>query len=108
MENTVNKYSAENQSSDYIPEKKLWRAVICQALYDALSDVQFKQRTLTEKVKAQNWFIYNSSNFKKACDYAGFDPDYLSKKVCKLIELKKLEKLGIVWNIRKEKILYAR
>jgi len=108
MENTANKYSSENQSLDYIPEKKLWRAVICQALYDALSDLEGKQMPISEREKAQNWFVYNSGNFKRACDYAGFDPDYLSKKVCKLIELKKLKKLGIVWNTRKENILYAR
>jgi hypothetical protein len=108
MENITSNYSTESQSSDYIPEKKLWRAVICQALYDALSDLEGKQMPTSEREKAQNWFVYNSGNFKRACECAGFDPDYLSKKVCKLIELKKLKKLGIIWNTRKENILYAR
>jgi hypothetical protein len=107
MENLANKYTVENHPSEYMAEKKLWRAVVCQALYDALSDVQNKTTPYRVKEQAQNWFINNSGNFKRACDFAGFDADYLSKKVCKLIELKKLKKLGIVWNAKNERIIYA-
>jgi hypothetical protein len=108
MESLANKYSTETQSSEYIPEKRLWRAVICQALYDALSSVENKATPYRIKEKAQNWFIYNSGNFKRACELAGFDADYLSKKVCKLIQLKKLKKSGIVWNAKNEEVVYGR
>ena len=108
MENISNRYAQENQSSDFIPEKKLWRAVVCQALYDALCDLESKQRTSKEKEKAENWFINNTGNFKRACENAGFDADYLSQKVCKLIKLKKLKQLGIVWNAPKKRVVYAK
>ena len=34
------------EEQDLLPEQKLWRAVLCQALYDALSD--FKNQMLIE------------------------------------------------------------
>ena len=108
MESLTNKYSAYRESGDYIAEKRLWRAVVCQALYDALSDVEGKATPLRVKEAAQNWFIYNSGNFKRACEFAGFDADYLSKKVCELIKLKKLKTNGIVWNAKNERIVYVR
>jgi hypothetical protein len=107
MENTANSFNQENQCSDFIPEKKLWRAVICQALYDALSDLEGRQITSKEKEMAESWFVNNTGNFKRACECADFDPDYLSKKVCELLKLKKLKQLGIVWNAKKRKVIYA-
>ena len=109
MESLASKYASYRDAGEYAPEKKLWRAVICQAIYDALSDVEGRMTPERVKERAQNWFIYNSGNFKRACEFAGFDSDYLNKKVCELIELKKLKKLGIVWNAKNDKVvIYAR
>ena len=108
MEALASRYTTYKDSTDYSPEKRLWRAVICQALYDALSDVENKATSYRVKEKAQNWFIYNSGNFKRACDFAGFDSDYINKKVCELIKLKKLKKSGIIWNAKNEEVIYAR
>ena len=108
METLTSKYTTYRESADYTPEKRLWRAVICQALYDALSDVKNKATPYRVKEKAQNWFVYNSGNFKRACEFAGFDSDYISKKVCELIKLKKLKKSGIIWNAKNEGVIYAR
>jgi len=107
MEAIANKYTTYSDSGDYSAEKKLWRAVICQAIYDALSNIESKAMPHRIKESAQNWFIYNSGNFKRACEFAGFDADYLSKKVCELIRLKKLKKSGIVLNVKNEEIVYA-
>lgn len=86
------------ESSDLIPEQKLWRAVLCQMLYDALSSFENKAMSIHEKKSAENWFINKSKDFFDVCNNAGFEPMYIHEKVKKLLNLKKLEKLGIVWN----------
>jgi len=81
-----------------IPEQKLWKAVLCQMLYDALSNFENKAMSFHEKEAAENWFLNKSKDFFDVCNYAGFDPMYIHEKVKKLLNLKKLKKLGIVWN----------
>ena len=79
-------------------EQRLWKAVLCQMLYDALSDFENKAMNKNEKEAAERWFIYKTKDFVDVCTYAGFDPDYIHNKVNKLLNLKKLKRLGIVWN----------
>jgi len=79
-------------------EQRLWKAVLCQMLYDALSDFENKAMSKNEKDAAERWFIYKTKDFVDVCIYAGFDPDYIHNKVNKLLNLKKLKRLGIVWN----------
>ena len=79
-------------------EQRLWKAVLCQMLYDALSDFENKAMSKNEKDAAERWFIYKTKDFVDVCTYAGFDPDYIHNKVNKLLNLKKLKRLGIVWN----------
>jgi hypothetical protein len=86
------------ESSDLIPEQKLWKAVLCQMLYDALSDFENKAMSFHEKKLAENWFLNKSKDFFDVCNNAGFDPMYIHEKVKKLLNLKRLKKLGIVWN----------
>jgi hypothetical protein len=86
------------ESGDLIPEQKLWRAVLCQMLYDALSSFENKVMSPHEKKLAENWFLNKSKDFYDVCNHAGFDPMYIHEKVKKLLNLKKLKQLGIVWN----------
>jgi len=79
-------------------EQRLWKAVLCQMLYDALSDFENKAMNKNEKEAAERWFIYKTKDFVDVCTYAGFDADYIYGKVNKLLNLKKLKRLGIVWN----------
>ena len=86
----------ENKSD--IPEQRLWKAVLAQMLYDALSDFQNKVISKNEKEAAERWLTYKTKDFIDVCNNAGFDPNYIYDKVNKLLNLKKLKRLGIVWN----------
>jgi hypothetical protein len=98
-QNNLNMFPEENILS---PEQKLWRAVLCQALYDALSD--FKNQMLIEddRQDAKYWFRDKPRSFYEVCRNAGFDPNYVYDKVKKLMNLKELNKLGIVWNYERK------
>ena len=90
--------NVQMEDRDIIPEQKLWRAVLCQMLYDALSSFENKVMSPHEKKLAENWFLNKSKDFYDVCNHAGFDPMYIHEKVKKLLNLKKLKQLGIVWN----------
>ena len=76
------------EDNHIIPEQKLWKAVLCQMLYDALSDFENKAMSKNEKEAAERWFIYKTKDFVDVCTHAGFDADYIHGKVNKLINLK--------------------
>ena len=73
-------------------------AVLAQMLYDALSDFENKFINKDEKKAAEFWLTHKTKNFVDVCTYAGFDADYVIGKSKKLINLKNLKRLGIVWN----------
>jgi len=102
MANSQNNLNMFPEEKDLLPEQKLWRAVLCQALYDALSD--FKNQMLIEddRQDAEYWFKDKPRSFYEVCRNAGFDPGYVYEKVKKLMNLKKLNKLGIVWNYERK------
>jgi hypothetical protein len=115
MANYQNNLNMFEEEKNILPEQKLWRAVLCQALYDALSD--FKNQMLIEddRQDARYWFRDKPRSFHEVCRNAGFDPNYVHQKVKKLMNLKNLNKLGIVWNYerknkdyRKEEYKYER
>jgi len=115
MANYQNNLNMFEEEKNILPEQKLWRAVLCQALYDALSD--FKNQMLIEddRQDARYWFRDKPRSFHEVCRNAGLDPNYVHQKVKKLMNLKNLNKLGIVWNYerknkdyRKEEYKYER
>jgi hypothetical protein len=81
-----------------IPEQRLWKAVLAQMLYDALSDFENKFINKDEKKAAEFWLTHKTKDFVDVCTHAGFDPDYILGKSKKLVNLKKLKQLGIIWN----------
>jgi predicted transcriptional regulator len=102
MANYQNNLNMFEEEKNILPEQKLWRAVLCQALYDALSD--FKNQMLIEddRQDARYWFRDKPRSFHEVCRNAGFDPNYVHQKVKKLMNLKNLNKLGIVWNYERK------
>lgn len=85
----------DGRNMHVLPERKLWAAVILQAIKDALwvdpDPSGPPNEGLTNGLRridwvrirdeALVWLIYDEVGFKRACDLAGFDPDYLRRKV---------------------------
>lgn len=90
------------ENNKYTPEQRLWRAVIVQVMYDILSDYDNNYRDKGDESLALAWVQSKHKDFVDVCRNAGFDPDYLYKKIHNLISLKKLKKIGIVWNYKRK------
>jgi hypothetical protein len=61
------------------PELKLFRAIITQAIEDAMYDGLYKYKII-EKREAIAWLTGNSNDFKMICHYADLNAEYASIK----------------------------
>ena len=70
-------------SSDKIdcPEKRLFVAVLSQAVHDAYSN----HVSAVERRQAQAWLLGNSNDFKNICENAGRDSKYVIARIRKKI-----------------------
>ena len=59
-----------------LPEQRLFRAIITQALEDAhyTGTIMIDMRN---KESAINWFLDLGKDYRTICDYAGFNPIYI-------------------------------
>jgi len=71
------------------PERRLFIAVLSQAVHDAFASHVPK----LEKRQAQTWLMSNSKDFKEICELSGRDSEYVLTKIRRKI----LEKNG--WNV---------
>jgi hypothetical protein len=63
------------------PEHYLWTSVLCKAAHDALySSDWFESR------KALEWFKAQREDFRKVCELAGRDPNYVHHHIIKKIK----------------------
>ena len=83
--------SSAAYSSDKIdcPEKRLFIAVLSQAVHDAFAE----HVPSYEKNQARAWLMSNSTDFKNICELSGRDSSYVLTKIRRKI----LEKNG--WNV---------
>jgi|GEM_PF-7073259 len=74
-------YSSSASDSHKGGEISLWRAVIAQAVIDAVSNCKRKDRQLAKK-SAIEWFSINNENFLTVCNFAKMSPqDVLAKSL---------------------------
>jgi len=83
--------SSSTYTSDSMdgPERRLFIAVLSQAVHDAFSS----HVPRLEKQKAQTWLMSNSKDFKDICENAGRNSEYVLTKIRRKI----LEENG--WNV---------
>ena len=68
------------------PELKLFRAIITQAIEDAMYDGLYKYKII-DKREAITWLTGNSNDFKMICHYADINSEYASTKFAKAMKL---------------------
>ena len=90
-----------DESKVSLPEKDLWVAVLCRAVLDAckgppelrIANVSHRNQYTYDRDQARHFFMEGGAHFREVCDMAGRNPDYVQKKIRKVI----LRKEG--WNI---------
>ena len=90
-----------HEGNNALPEKALWVAVLCRAVLDAckgppelkLANVSHRNQYTYDRNQARHFFMEGGAHFREVCDMAGRNPDYVQKKIRKVI----LQKEG--WNI---------
>ena len=68
------------------PEHKLFRAILTQAISDAMYDGLYKYKII-DKREAIAWLTSNSNDFKMICHFADIDSEYASIKFTKAMKL---------------------
>ena len=99
-------HAAETISEDRVtlPEKDLWVAVRCRAALDACkgppqldmtskANISHHNHYKYDREAARQFFMEGGTHFRLICELAGRNPDYVQRKVKKII----LRKNG--WNV---------
>ena len=68
------------------PELRLFRAIITQAIDDAMYDGLDKYKII-DKREAISWLTSNTNDFKTICTYADINSEYASVKFAKAMKL---------------------
>ena len=87
-----------------LPEKDLWVAVLCRAALDAVkgppalnmkvkANITHKNNYKFNHEQARHFFMEGGSHFRLICEMAGRNPDYVQKRIRKIL----LRKNG--WNV---------
>ncbi len=63
----------EANETPLIPEQKLWRAVLLQAIEDAFGN-NLSQVSMLERQIARDWMKDFNLDFANVCENAGFNP----------------------------------
>ena len=93
-----------NEDRVTLPEKDLWVAVLCRAVLDACkgpphlnmdlrSNITHKNNYTYDRDQERHFFLEGGRYFRHICEMAGRNPDYVQRKIKKVI----LRKQG--WNV---------
>ena len=98
-------HAAESSEGEVtLPEKDLWVAVLCRAVLDACkgppklnmkvpANISHKNHYTYDRDQARHFFLEGGPHFKHVCEMAGRNPDYVQRKIRKIL----LRKNG--WNV---------
>ena len=91
------KYIADSfDSTEKLPERDLWVAVLCRAVLDALkgppqldmsrvANIPHKNQYKYNRDQARHFFLEGGFHFNEICEMAGRNPQYVRDKVKKSI-----------------------
>ena len=79
-----------SQTEQKLPEENLWYAVIAQALTDA-AYAGNRRDPLYAKREAIEWMTTQGKDFKLVFHYAGYEYEYVARKIRKLLTMVKYQ-----------------
>ena len=93
-----------DETTEKLPERALWTAVLCRAVLDAFrgpprldmtlkSNRSHKNQADYDRDQARHFFLSGGQHFREICEMAGRNPIYVQEKARKLL----LRKNG--WNV---------
>ena len=88
----------ELTKSDLISEQRVFKAILIQALEDAMSLSVFKRETYW-KHDAHRWFLENGKDFQQICWSADIDPEFIRSEYIRLCKERKIifSKMQAAW-----------
>ncbi len=78
IQGTQEKGSSEARATDSVGERRLWLAVVVQAVEE------WRNGTLRNRRLAQQFLFDDSKDFQAVCANAGLDPDNLRSRLLKM------------------------
>jgi len=82
MANYPSNLNVFRQEREMLPEQRLWKAVLLQAIDDAFGNNQ-SQVSIFERRMAIDWMKEFNSDFADVCENAGFNPIQAFTKIKK-------------------------
>lgn len=76
--------SYKEETINRLPESRLWKAVVVNAISDALSKPNSKYCKMN-KINAQSWILKDDVNFYRVCDLAGLSSGEIRSKIKPLL-----------------------
>jgi hypothetical protein len=73
------------KTDELVPEQKLWRGVLVNALEDTLIK-QSDRKSSIYKINAHEWIMLSDANFEDVCYWSGFEPNKVKEKYVSAIE----------------------
>ncbi len=92
------KLANELTKTDLASNERVFRAILIQALEDAMSSSKFKRETYW-KHDAHRWFLENSQDFQEICWSADLDPEFIRGEYMRLLKERKIffSKMQAAW-----------
>ena len=83
-------FATEMVKQDLPNETKMWRAVINNALQDAMINSTDRKSSLL-KCEAHDWITDNSEDFQNVCHFAELNPDDVRRQYLNAVEKDKIQ-----------------
>ena len=92
------KLANELTKTDLASNERVFRAILIQALEDAMSSSKFKRETYW-KHDAHRWFLENSQDFQEICWSADLDPEFIRGEYMRLLKEREIffSKMQAAW-----------
>jgi hypothetical protein len=82
---------------DFVPEVRLYKSIILQAIIDA-SNISDSYQARRYELEAKSWLFSNSKDFREVCYKAESDPEHVVRTAKKVIRLNQANKFLLYFS----------